>query len=136
MIERKVVVRLADGLHARPATQFVKLARTFASTLSVVKDAKIADAKSSVKLMLLSVKQDEEVVLRADGADEAEALTTLGDFVSRTVGEGGTQDAPHILASPRRDSPSSLRRTATRCAAWRRAKASRLGRRFFIFPRA
>lgn len=97
MIERKVVVRLADGLHARPATQFVKLARGFASNLTVLKADKNADAKSAVKLMLLGVKQNEEIVLRAEGADEAKALAELGDFVS---GAEGPNAADETLVGP------------------------------------
>ena len=81
MLERKVVVRLSEGLHARPATQFVKLARGFAADLEVVREGKAANAKSSVKLMLLGVKEDEEIVLRANGADEADAIEALAQFV-------------------------------------------------------
>ena len=46
MIEREVVVRHKDGLHARPATQFVKLARSFSATIDVVLLGKAASAKS------------------------------------------------------------------------------------------
>ncbi len=82
MLERKVVVRLIEGLHARPATQFVKLARSFACDLQIRRKGKSANAKSAVKLMLLGVKEDDEVVLRAEGADEAAAMDALCGFVS------------------------------------------------------
>ena len=84
MLERKVSVRLNEGLHARPATQFVKLARSFASNIEVVRGGKSANAKSPVKLMLLSVKEDEEIVVRADGADEAEAVEALCRYAAQT----------------------------------------------------
>ena len=84
VLERKVSVRLNDGLHARPATQFVKLARSFASNIEVVRGGKSANAKSPVKLMLLSVKEDEEIVVRADGADEAEAIEALCHYAAQT----------------------------------------------------
>ena len=77
MFERKVVVRLHDGLHARPATQFVKLARGFVCDLEVLRDDKSANAKSSVKLMLLGVKENEEIVVRGSGADEQAAVEAL-----------------------------------------------------------
>ena len=77
VLERKVIVRLSEGLHARPATQFVKLARGFACDIEVLREGAAANAKSSVKLMLLGVKEDEEVTLRANGADEAEAIEAL-----------------------------------------------------------
>ncbi len=95
MIERKIVVRVADGLHARPATEFVKLARSFAADIEIVRGGKTANAKSPVKLMLLGIKEDDEIVLRANGADEAEALEALCAYVS--THESGTQ-APKLEA--------------------------------------
>jgi phosphocarrier protein FPr len=82
VIERKVVVRVAEGLHARPATEFVKLARSFAADIEIVRGDKTANAKSPVKLMLLGVKEADEIVLRANGSDEAKALDALCSFVS------------------------------------------------------
>jgi phosphoenolpyruvate-protein phosphotransferase (PTS system enzyme I) len=83
VFERRVVVCLNEGLHARPATEFVKLARAFASDIEVVRDGKSANAKSPVKLMLLGVKEDDEIVVRASGVDEAAAVDALCDFAGR-----------------------------------------------------
>ncbi|MCX7303943.1 MAG: phosphoenolpyruvate--protein phosphotransferase [Hyphomicrobiales bacterium] len=76
-MERSTIVRVHEGLHARPATRFVKLAKSFESDVEVVKDGKAVSAKSSVKLMLLSVKEHQEVTVRANGADAAEAVEAL-----------------------------------------------------------
>lgn len=81
VLERSVVVRVREGLHARPATQFVKLAKSFQSRLEVVRGGRGADAKSAVKLMLLGVKEDDEVIIRADGEDAAAAVAQLAAFV-------------------------------------------------------
>ncbi|HEX4768169.1 MAG TPA: phosphoenolpyruvate--protein phosphotransferase [Lichenihabitans sp.] len=81
MIERPATVRVKEGLHARPATQFVKLARSFASSLEVRRGARGADAKSSVKLMLLGLKEGEDVTVRADGADAEVAVEALVSFI-------------------------------------------------------
>ncbi len=80
-MERTVIVRVREGLHARPATRFVKLAKSFASDVEIVKSGKSASAKSSVKLMLLSVMENDEVVLRVKGDDEAAALQSLSDYL-------------------------------------------------------
>jgi phosphotransferase system enzyme I (PtsI) len=80
-VERMVSVRVREGLHARPATQFVKLAKSFESTIEIVRGGQGANAKSSVKLMLLGIKEDDEVVLRADGEDAAVALDALARFM-------------------------------------------------------
>src|ERR1700712_4679724 len=81
MFERSTVVRVRDGLHARPATQFVKLAKTFVSDVEICRGEVRANAKSSVKLMLLALKQDETVTMRAEGVDADEALSALVAFM-------------------------------------------------------
>ncbi|MGB6118963.1 MAG: HPr family phosphocarrier protein, partial [Mesorhizobium sp.] len=76
-MERSTIVRVTDGLHARPATRFVKLAKSFESEVEIAKGGKSASAKSSVKLMLLGIKENDEVTLRTSGADEIEAIEAL-----------------------------------------------------------
>ncbi|KQZ30627.1 PTS sugar transporter subunit IIBC [Mesorhizobium sp. Root552] len=76
-MERSTIVRVHEGLHARPATRFVKLAKSFESEVDIVKDGKAVSAKSSVKLMLLGVKEGQEVTVRANGADAIEAVEAL-----------------------------------------------------------
>ena len=81
-VERSVTVRVREGLHARPATQFVKLAKTFNATLEIFRDGRGASAKSSVKLMLLAVKEDDRILIRGDGDDAEAAVESLAIFVS------------------------------------------------------
>jgi phosphocarrier protein FPr len=101
MYARKVTVRLHEGLHARPATQFVKLARGFACDLEVERDGKTANAKSSVKLMLLGVKEDEEILVRGAGEDEREAVEALCAYA------GQAEDAAPAVAPPPAAAPSA-----------------------------
>jgi len=100
-IERAVCVRVRDGLHARPATQFVKLAKSFQSDIEIVRDGQGVNAKSSVKLMLLGIKENDELVLRATGEDAATAMDALSRFME-TPDAGldiGTPD-PNASAGP------------------------------------
>jgi phosphocarrier protein FPr len=76
-MERSTIVRVHEGLHARPATRFVKLAKGFECNIEIAKSGKSVSAKSSVKLMLLGVKENDEVTVRAEGADAIEALEAL-----------------------------------------------------------
>lgn len=88
MIERSFVVKVHDGLHARPATQFVKLAKSFASDIQITVNGQTASAKSAVKLMLLGVKENDHASLRVNGEDEAEAFSALSTFLqSPTAGD-------------------------------------------------
>jgi phosphotransferase system HPr (HPr) family protein len=91
-MERSTIVRVHEGLHARPATRFVKLAKSFESDVEIVKDGKAASAKSSVKLMLLGVKEDQEVTVRATGADAIEAVEALIGYLENPL-SGLDEDA-------------------------------------------
>ncbi|SDR62951.1 phosphoenolpyruvate--protein phosphotransferase [Rhizobiales bacterium GAS113] len=88
-VQRKAWVRVREGLHARPATEFVKLAKSFACDLEILRDGRAANAKSSVKLMLLGVKEADEIIIRAEGADAQEAVERLAAFIE-------TPEAGHI----------------------------------------
>ncbi|MED1943771.1 MULTISPECIES: HPr family phosphocarrier protein [Brevibacillus] len=77
MRERQVIVQLAQGLHARPATVFVKVAASFSSEIELNKDEKKVNAKSIIGVMSLAVSKGQSVVLTADGADAEQALNAL-----------------------------------------------------------
>ncbi|EMT52875.1 HPr family phosphocarrier protein [Brevibacillus borstelensis] len=83
MREKQVVVHLPQGLHARPATLFVKTATAFSSEIGLVKGDKSANAKSIIGVMSLAVANGETVKLTADGSDEEEALDKLAAFLEQ-----------------------------------------------------
>ncbi|MBZ9806260.1 MULTISPECIES: phosphoenolpyruvate--protein phosphotransferase [unclassified Mesorhizobium] len=97
-MERSTIVRVHEGLHARPATRFVKLAKGFESDIELVKDGKAVSAKSSVKLMLLAVKENQEVTVRATGADAIEAIEALIGYLENPKA-GLDDDDPQPAAS-------------------------------------
>jgi phosphoenolpyruvate-protein phosphotransferase len=99
MMERSTVVRVHEGLHARPATRFVKLAKSFESDVEILKNAKSASAKSSVKLMLLAVKENDTVTLRADGPDAEAALDALVGFLADPASGLAEEGAPQQQAT-------------------------------------
>ena len=94
MIERQAVIRMQEGLHARPAAELAKLAKTYESTLEIVKDGQTASAKSTVKIMLLGVKEGETITIRANGSDEAQALESLIKLVSDEHGQSSPPSPP------------------------------------------
>lgn len=77
MIETSATVRVIEGLHTRPAALMAKLMKKFGCSVEVVCRGNTASAKSSVKLMLLQVKEGEDVLLRADGDEERDAIDHL-----------------------------------------------------------
>jgi catabolite repression HPr-like protein len=77
MIEKRIIVNLADGVHIRPAKEFVKIASVCNSEITITKNGKSANGKSILAIMGLAIDKGEEVTLIANGADEQEAIASL-----------------------------------------------------------
>ena len=90
--QRLVTVRNPQGLHARPADMFVRLALQFASHIEIVKDGERFNGKSILSLMTLAAEQGTEMVLRADGPDAEEALEALAELFGRGFDEMGVTE--------------------------------------------
>ncbi|MFL5660904.1 MAG: HPr family phosphocarrier protein [Ktedonobacteraceae bacterium] len=87
MQQAKVVVKHEAGLHARPASLFVKLAKQFSSDIKITSNGKTVSAKSLVLIITLAVQPNTEIEVRADGSDEQEAITALVGLVERNFTE-------------------------------------------------
>ncbi|MFG0212291.1 HPr family phosphocarrier protein [Brevibacillus porteri] len=77
MVEKKIVVQLAHGLHARPAANFVKAATSFSSEIKIIKNEKNVNGKSIMGIMAAAIAKGEEITLITDGVDEQEAMAAL-----------------------------------------------------------
>lgn len=77
MKEFSYVITDSEGIHARPAGLLVKEAAKFQSDIKLKKGEKEADAKRIFGVMGLAVKCGEEIVMTAEGADEAEAIAAI-----------------------------------------------------------
>jgi len=79
---RDVTIANPQGLHARPADLFSRLASRFESTIEIVKDGQHVDGKSILDILMLAAVQGTtlSIVARGNDADEAvEALARLLD---------------------------------------------------------
>ena len=71
------------GMHARPAGELAKLARSFAPTKIQISDSvKTKDASSIMSVMSMGLKQGTLVTVTADGPREQEALDAVVQFIS------------------------------------------------------
>lgn len=84
---REFVYEVKDpmGMHARPAGLFVKEASKFASTVTVAKGEKQADAKKIFGVMGLGIKQGEQLKVMLEGIDEAAAAAALEEFLNKNL---------------------------------------------------
>ena len=81
MVERRATVGPEAGIHARPASRFVKTAKQFSSEIFVIKGEREVNAKSILKLTGLA-KKGETITIRAEGDDEQEAVEALVELIS------------------------------------------------------
>lgn len=67
----------AQGLHARPAAEFVRWARRFRADIKVVSRGAAYSGESIMELLGANLGCGERVTLQADGEDEHAALERL-----------------------------------------------------------
>jgi phosphotransferase system HPr (HPr) family protein len=80
-LEREVVVGHKEGLHARPAAEFVKAAAGFRSKIEVGAGGKKVTARSLLGVLSLGVKCGQAVMLSAEGDDAEAALESLAGLL-------------------------------------------------------
>ena len=84
---RRVVINNEEGLHARPASLFTKLAGRFQSDIEVTNGTNRVDGKSMVHVLTLAAEKGTELEIEARGPDADEALDALVELVESNFTE-------------------------------------------------
>ena len=88
MVTKQVEFINKTGLHARPASDFVMLAKKYESKITICKEGgEPVNAKSVVRLLEEGIGQGTKAELAAEGVDEAEAIEALVALVASGFGE-------------------------------------------------
>ncbi len=88
MVTKQVEFINKTGLHARPASDFVMLAKKYESKITICKEGgEPVNAKSVVRLLAEGIGQGTKAELAAEGADETEAIEALAALVASGFGE-------------------------------------------------
>ena len=87
MVERRVTVVNAHGIHARPAAEIVKTAARFTSSITLTKDGLEVNGKSIMGVMMLAAECGSAIVIRADGDDAEAAVAVLAKLIAEKFGE-------------------------------------------------
>ncbi|MEN8904412.1 MAG: HPr family phosphocarrier protein [Clostridiales bacterium] len=77
MLEKSVIIKNTEGLHARLAAIFVQTASKFTSSIWVACEGKKVNAKSIMGIMSLAVSSGESIRIIADGEDESQSIDEL-----------------------------------------------------------
>lgn len=89
MYKRTTTILNKSGLHARPASEFVKEAGKFSSKITIKRldEDEAVNAKSIVFLLSLGIGQGVEVEISANGDDEQQAVDSLVGMLELGFGE-------------------------------------------------
>ena len=88
MESKAVKITNSLGLHARPASLFVKTAAQFESDIRVEKDGVEVNGKSIMGVMMLAAEQGSTIIIKAEGNDEKAAIKALAELIEeRTFDE-------------------------------------------------
>lgn len=87
MLQKEIVIINKLGLHARASALLVKTASRFSSEVRLAREGVEVDGKSIMGIMMLAAPKGTIVRLTVEGADEAEAMRSVGDIISNGFGE-------------------------------------------------
>ncbi|MBN1456329.1 MAG: HPr family phosphocarrier protein [Sedimentisphaerales bacterium] len=83
--EIEVEIKNADGLHMRPAMQFVDVASKFDSDIKVSNEDTSVDAKSIMQMTMLAATFGTKLKVRAEGSDAQEATEAIRYLVEEKL---------------------------------------------------
>lgn len=87
MYKIDVSINNESGLHARPASMFIKEASKYKSELKVLKGGKEYNAKSIMGILSMGAKKGDTITILAEGSDEKKAVESLEKLVKSKFNE-------------------------------------------------
>ena len=80
-MKKSVVVKMQQDFEARPIANLVQVANRHESKIYLEHGDSRVNAKSIMGMMSLALLNGEEILVDAEGADEAEAVAAIEEFL-------------------------------------------------------
>jgi phosphocarrier protein len=87
MTEKTVQIQSDAGIHARPAMMLVREAMKYPCEVFLIKDDIEANGKSIMSVLSLAITQGSNLIIRAVGDEENQAVTSLVGLIERDFKE-------------------------------------------------
>jgi phosphotransferase system HPr (HPr) family protein len=91
MIQKDYTINNKLGLHARPASLFVKITCRFQSSVKITKGEHVIDGKSIMGLLMLAAGPGTTLGITVEGPDEKEMISALDDLFARRFDDEDAQ---------------------------------------------
>ncbi len=82
MTKKEITVQLPSDLEARPVALLVQVASQYQSEIHLESEGKTVNAKSIMGMMTFGLTAGEKITVTANGADEAEAVHNIEEYLS------------------------------------------------------
>ena len=83
MQKKTIKINGKDGLHARPAAEFVQLCKKIKSDVKLEKNGVSVSGKSIIGIMSLGISWGEEVTVVVEGDDEVDAIVLIKELLDK-----------------------------------------------------
>ena len=83
--ETELEIKNADGLHMRPAMQFVDVANKFDCTVTVSSGETEVDGKSIMQMSMLAATVGTKLKIKAEGDDAEQLIVALRELVEEKM---------------------------------------------------
>jgi phosphocarrier protein HPr len=80
MIAKDYLITSVEGLHARPATNLVRLVKKYKSATSLKKGNKSVKLNSMLNILSMALKGGDTITILVEGEDEAAAAAAIEAF--------------------------------------------------------
>lgn len=80
-MKKSVVVKMQQDFEARPIANLVQVANRYESKIYLEHGDSRVNVKSIMGMMSLALLNGEEILVDAEGADEAEAVAAIEEFL-------------------------------------------------------
>ena len=83
--EMEVEIKNTDGLHMRPAMQFVDIANKYECDITVSNDETEVNGKSIMQMSMLAATCGTRLKIKAEGSDAQDAISALHKLVEEKM---------------------------------------------------
>ena len=87
ILRKKLTIRNRQGLHARHAALFVRLANKFDSEITVRRGREKVNGKSIMGILMLGCEKGSQIELLIEGKDAQRALEELAHLMTKELPE-------------------------------------------------
>ena len=83
IVRREITITNEQGLHARPAAEFVMAAKAFRCQVWLVKESERFSANSIIEVLTANLNCGDTAIIEAEGSDADEAIERLAQLITQ-----------------------------------------------------